>query len=186
MILILNKDLIPCSLNSALYPLNFSSFPMLFNRLPFCEQLLLWAVRKWVETPQDDNNLHKTLQTAFRLAKAPDAYVALDGFLTVLFTSTTQTIDFRPHRSQEISADEYRFLALIATLQGSGNGKGAGALMATWMPQAAQRIGLEQCELLSRELARANHRLCPREVGVLDMSANSFKRQPSNTTTNVT
>jgi len=159
---------------------------MLFNRLPFCEQLLIWAVRKWVEKPEDDSNLHKTLQTAFRLAKAPDAYVALDGFLTVLFASTTQTIDFRHHRSQEISADEYRLLVLVATLQGSGNRKGAEALVAAWMPQTAQRISLEQCELLSRSLARANHRLCPREVGGLDMSASSFKHQPSNTTTNLT
>lgn len=149
---------------------------MLFNHLPFCEQLLIWAARKWAEMPENDSSLHKTLQTAFRLAKVPEAYVALDGFLTILFATTTQTIDFCPHKSQEISADEYRFLAVVAALQVSGNRNVAETLVAAWMPLAAQRIGLEQCELLSRNLALANHRLSQREVGALNMSTNSFKR----------
>ena len=150
---------------------------MLFNHLPFCEQLLIWAARKWSEKPEDESNLHKTLQTAFRLAKAPEAYVALDGFLTVLFATTMQTIDFRSHKSQEVSADEYRFLAVVAALQASDNRKAAETLVAAWMPPAAQRIGLEQCELLSRDLALANHRLSPREGGVLAMSTSNFKHQ---------
>ena len=159
---------------------------MLFNHLPFCEQLLIWAARKWAETPVDNSNLHETLRTAFRLAKAPDAYVALDGFLTVLFATTKQTIDFRPHKSKKISADECRFLAVVGALQVPSNGKAAETLLATWMPPAAQRIGLEQCELLSRQLALANHRLNLREVGDLNISTSSIKRQSSDTTTNVT
>jgi len=159
---------------------------MLFNQLSFCEQLLIWAARKWVETTENEGNLHSTLQTAFRLAKVPDAYMALDGFLTTLFATTTQTIDFRPHRSQEISTDEYRFLDLVAALQVPGNRKSAVKLAATWMPPAAQRIGLEQCEVLSRDLALANHRLNQREISALDMSTNSFKVQLRNPTTNAT
>ena len=85
-----------------------------------------------------------------------------------------------------LCTDEYRFLDLVAALQVPGNRKSAVKLAATWMPPAAQRIGLEQCEVLSRDLALANHRLNQREISALDMSTNSFKVQLRNPTTNAT
>ena len=156
---------------------------MLFHHLPFCDQLLIWAARKWVAAPEVDGNLHQTLQTAFRLAKAPRAYIAFDGFLTVLFASTTRTIDFRSHRSPEISADENRFLAAVAAMQVPGDGKTAERLVAHWMPPAGRRLGLEQCELLARDLALANHHLRPREVEVLGPPASGLKHPMPGPTT---
>jgi len=129
-----------------------------FCHLSFCEQLLIWAVRIWAEADQTNGDARTTLQTAFRLAKAPAAYDSLDGLLSVLAVSMTRPIEIHGVHAADISRDEAHLLTIVAALQHGATGKGeAVVLLGRWMAPTGRRTGLEHCTRLARALAAAGH-----------------------------
>ena len=94
-----------------------NSHLVLFPKLPFNEQILIWSARKWFQFNGQGNSLFNTLRDAFRLARAPNAYLSLDAFLTILSSSSFETMEFNPPEAVNVTNDELCFSSLIATLQ---------------------------------------------------------------------
>ena len=113
-----------------------SMIPPKFLDLPFGEKLLLWAVRLWVTGAREGTNVQETLRHAFKLAGVPDAYIALDGFLSTISGSATVQFDNRRLKCADISYDEHLFLGLNAAWQ-QGHGKDHGtAILSSRFPLA--------------------------------------------------
>ena len=94
-----------------------SMIPPKFSDLPFGEKLLLWAVHLWATGAREGTNVQETLRHAFKLAGVPDAYIALDGFLSTISGSATVQFDNRRLKWADISDDEHLLLGLIAAWQ---------------------------------------------------------------------
>ena len=143
-----------------------NSHLVLFPKLPFNEQILIWSARKWLQFNGHGNSLFDTLRDAFRLARAPNAYLSLDAFLTILFSSSVETIEFNPPEAVNVTNDELRFSSLITTLQLDDNEDEAFLLLSNWLPPAAQRHGLMHCNTLAQELLVAGHVFSRRNPGI--------------------
>ena len=136
---------------------------VLLPKLPFSGQLLIWSTRKWVQAAGQGSSLHETLRTAFRLARAPDAHVALDSFLSILFSANKRTVEFYNPKAVNVAPDEFRLLKLVAILQLGAHEDAAFALLDRWLPPAAQRHGMLCCNSLSQELLAGGHHFLPEE-----------------------
>jgi len=136
--------------------------PAEFADLPFGEKLLLWAIRLWATDAREATNEQKTLRRGFNLAGVPDAYLALDGYLSLIAATATVQIDVRCSKCTEISNDEHLLLGVIAAWQ-QGHGKDHGtALLGTWLPQAAIRISQDPASKLASVLKRSGLFIRPR------------------------
>ena len=140
-----------------------SSHPILFPKLPFSEQILIWSARKWAQDDGRGSSLFETLRVAFRLARAPNAYLSLDAFMTLLYSSSIEVIDFNPPESVNVTIDEIRLSTLITTLQLDEDEEEAFLLLGHWLPPTAQRYGLVHCNNLAQELLVAGHFFSRRE-----------------------
>jgi len=136
---------------------------LLFPKLPFNEQLLIWSARKWVQSRGQGTGLHETLRTAFQLARAPEAHIALDAFLTILFATNMRAIEMYPPEAVTVTSAELRLSALVATLQVDEDEDRAFALLGHWLPAAAQRHGILHCNILAQELLAAGHQFSRHE-----------------------
>ena len=115
-----------------------SMIPPKFSDLPFGEKLLLWALRLWATGAREGTNVQETLRHAFKLAGVPDAYIALDGFLSTISGSATVQFDNRRLKWADISDDEHLLLGLIAAWQqGHGKDHGTALLLSSRFPLAA-------------------------------------------------
>ena len=130
---------------------------ILFPKLPFSEQILIWSARKWLQSNGRGNSLFETLRVAFRLARAPNAYLSLDAFLTILFSSSEKTVEFYCPEAVNVTSDEMLFSSLITSLQLDENEDEAFDLINHWLPPAAQRCGLVHCNALAQELRVGGH-----------------------------
>lgn len=138
------------------------SYPNQFHRLPFSEQFLIWAIRKWVQNGGDGFQFHGILRDACRLARVPKASVLIDGFLTVLSVSAERAIIVHAPDGRMLSSDENRMLAIIGFLQSDGGRREVELLLSSWMPSSGVRIALQQCTDLAKELGDAGHFIRPR------------------------
>ena len=94
---------------------NFSQ--ILFPKLPFAEQILIWSARKWLQSNGRGSSLFETLRVAFRLARAPNAYLSLDAFLTILCSASERATEFNCPEAVNVTSDEMLFSSLITSLQ---------------------------------------------------------------------
>lgn len=134
-----------------------NSSQILFPKLPFAEQILIWPARKWLQSNGRGSSLFETLRVAFRLARAPNAYLSLDAFLTILCSSSEQGIEFNCPEAVNVTSDEMLFSSLITSLQLDENEDEAFNLISDWLPPAAQRCGLVHCNALAQELRVGGH-----------------------------
>ena len=130
---------------------------ILFPKLPFAEQILIWSARKWLQSNGRGSSLFETLRIAFRLARAPDAYLSLDAFLTILCSSSERSIKFNCPEAVNVTRDEMLFSSLISSLQLDENEDEALDLISHWLPPAAQRCGLVHCNALAQGLSVGGH-----------------------------
>ena len=130
---------------------------ILFPKLPFAEQILIWSARKWLQSSGRGSSLFETLRVAFRLARAPNAYLSLDAFLTILCTSSERAIEFNCPEAVNVTRDEMLFSSLVSSLQLDENEDEALDLISHWLPPAAQRCGLVHCNALAQELRVGGH-----------------------------
>ena len=130
---------------------------ILFPKLPFAEQILIWSARKWLQSNGRGSSLFETLRVAFRLARAPKAYLSLDAFLTILCSSSERAIEFNCPEAVNVTRDEMLFSSLITSLQLDENEDEAFDLISHWLPPAAQRCGLVHCNALAQELRVGGH-----------------------------
>ena len=134
---------------------NFSQ--ILFPKLPFAEQILIWSARKWLQSNGRGSSLFETLRVAFRLARAPNAYLSLDAFLTILCSASERATEFNCPEAVNVTSDEMLFSSLITSLQLDENEDEAFNLIGQWLPPAAQRCGLVHCNALAQELRVGGH-----------------------------
>ena len=99
----------------------------------------------------------ETLRVAFRLARAPNAYLSLDAFLTILCSASERAIEFNCPEAVNVTSDEMLFSSLITSLQLDENEDEAFNLIGQWLPPAAQRCGLVHCNALAQELRVGGH-----------------------------
>ena len=130
---------------------------ILFPKLPFAEQILIWSARKWLQSNGRGGSLFETLRVAFRLARAPNAYLSLDAFLTILCSSGERSLKFNCPEAVNVTSDEMLFSSLITSLQLDENEDEALDLISHWLPPAAQRCGLVHCNALAQELRVGGH-----------------------------
>jgi len=134
-----------------------NSSQILFPKLPFAEQILIWSARKWLQSNGRGSSLFETLRVAFRLARAPSAYLSLDAFLTILCSSGEQGVEFNCPEAVYVTGDEMLFTSLITALQLDENEDEAFNLIGRWLPPTAQRCGLVHCNALAQELRVGGH-----------------------------
>ena len=129
--------------------------------LPVSEQLVLWGIRHWAAGFPLGTFRHELLRDAFRLARAPGAALALDAFLTIVFSARESTIDIRPPAASSVTDHEALLLSVVAHSQIEGGLKDASDLLSTWLPPAGRRIALPHCVNFAGHLIRGGHLLRP-------------------------
>ena len=129
--------------------------------LPVSEQLVLWGIRHWAAGFPLGTFRHELLRDAFRLARAPGAALALDAFLTIVFSARESTIDIRPPAASSVTDHEALLLSVVAHSQIQGGLKDASELLATWLPPAGRRIALPHCVDFAGHLIGGGHLLRP-------------------------
>ncbi len=120
------------SLRSAMIPAELSD-------LPFGEQLMLWAIRLWVQAYTKRVNVEPILRHGFKLAGAPTAQHALDDLMCVIATSAKTHVDIGCVKCTMLSDDEHRLLACIAASQQDDRGQETDRMLECWLPPAAVR-----------------------------------------------
>ena len=104
-----------------------------FHDLPFSSQLIVWAARMWIQAGSrasaGGSHLNCMIRDSFRLAGAKQAFVALDGILSILAVTSTTPIEFQRPKCETVSADERRLLSILAILQ-SDEGREAAHFLA--------------------------------------------------------
>lgn len=111
-----------------------------FSSLLFADQLLLWSVRLWADALNRGCGVSELLRDAYRLAGAGDAYLDLDGLMTIVATSATSNIDVRCTRCTTVSDDEQAFTRAVAIYQAGLPLADASKIFAPWLPPAARRL----------------------------------------------
>ena len=129
--------------------------------LPVSEQLVLWGIRHWAAGFPLGTFRHKLLRDAFRLARAPGAALALDAFLTIVFSAREPTIDIRSPAASSVTDHEALLLSVVAHSQIQGGLKDASELLATWLHPAGRRIALPHCVDFAGHLIGGGHLLRP-------------------------
>ena len=114
--------------------------PAEFADIPFGEQLILWAVRIWVQALQKEANAQSVLRTGFSHVGAPEAHPALDDLMTIISNSAQCSIDIRCPKCPSISPDEQKLLGAIAAWQHGRHPSFADSFLCAWIPPSALRI----------------------------------------------
>lgn len=143
------------------------SYPDQFEALPFSEQFILWAVRKWVWANRRGLNTTELLREPFDRIGAPQARYTLDGFMTILSLCPEANIDIQCTCRGMVNEDENHLLNIISALQAKAGDNTAKSLLGAWLPPAAMRWAMDQCQLLANDLADAGHRVRASIVGRL-------------------
>ena len=123
-----------------------------FAEMPFCEQLIVWAIRFWVRNFKNQCSADGPIQHGFALARVPEAHRALDDFLTIVAYASGTGIDIRCLHHPSTSIDEQRILGIIAALQVQGAEKEAESFLSIWLPPAAVRCALTAATTLAKAL----------------------------------
>ena len=88
-----------------------------FSSLLFADKLLLWSVRLWADALNRGCGVSELLRDAYRLAGAGDAYLDLDGLMSIVATSASTSIDVRCTKCATVSLDEQAFIRAVAVYQ---------------------------------------------------------------------
>ncbi len=147
------------------------------NELRFSEQFLIWGIRVWVRSFMKEEHNLTHLRDAFKLARAEDAFLPLDGFMTIISSTSEAQIDVRCPKCAELSPDERHFLDLCASAQHSSGAALITPGLAKWLPPTGVRFAEPQLRMLGSQLKRAGHSL-PFRHDKIDMS---HLANPSNT-----
>lgn len=141
------------------------SYPNQFEVLPFSEQFILWAVRKWVWAHRRGLNTVDVLREPFDQIGAPRTHYALDGFMSILSLCPETNINIQCTCRGTVSEDENHLLNIISVLQSKEGRDDAESLLRAWLPPAAMRWAMDQCQLLANDLAEAGHRVRANIIG---------------------
>ena len=139
--------------------------PPRFAEMPFCEQLIIWAVRFWVQNFKNQCSVDEPIQHGFALARIPEAHRALDDFLTIVAYSSEAGIDIRCPNHPGTSIDEQRILGVIAALQVQGAEKDAESFLSIWLPPAAIRCALTAATTLAKSVGTEGLSVRARDSG---------------------
>jgi len=142
-----------------------------FRELAFCESLLVWALRVWVDiaNPHEGPGARlavERLHTAFGRAGAPTAALQLDGLWSIIGMSAKRQIDIRCTGGISVSPDEVLFVREIACRQRLVT-PGPSGLLAVLCPSAARRLAAPLAQGLAVSLEQARLLLPNREDGAL-------------------
>lgn len=132
-----------------------------FSDYPFSNQLLIWATRTWMAGHMSGGASHGLLRDAFRLARAPEAFPALDSFLTLFVCSAERMPDFRPVQSDRMSLQEHRFLCALFLLQTRNEQHMAESFFSVWLPPTGVRLCMAHGTRLADTLRDAGHLIFP-------------------------
>ena len=147
-------------INGFLMDQHFSSYPEeRFSSLLFAEKLLLWSVRLWVDALNRGCGVSELLRDAYRLAGAGDAYLELDGLMTIVATSAISSMDVRCMKCTTVSLDEQAFIRAVAIYQAGFPLFDASEIFTPWLPPAARRLVKPHIAKLSRKFQHSGLRL---------------------------
>jgi len=132
--------------------LRTAMIPAELTNLPFGEQLMLWAIRLWVQAYLERSNVEAVLRHGFKLAGAPDAQHAMDDLMCVIATSAKTHVDIGCVKCANLSVDEDLLLGCIAASQQGDGNQEACALLSIWLPPAAIRCALGPLNALAAAL----------------------------------
>lgn len=149
--------------------------------MPFANQLLLWAVRSWVQGHMARDCCAPLIRQGFEKAGIPStAFCQLDLILSILAATSRNRIDVRHMRCCRASADEERLLDAIADHQFYSadavnppthenvkarekaiTQRGIETALAPWLPPSALRLCREPASELADSFAYAGLVLQP-------------------------
>ncbi len=141
------------------------SYPDQFEALPFGEQFFLWSVRKWVWAHNKGFNTVDILREPFERIGATDSHYAFDGFMTILSLISDEDINIQCTCRSSVNEDENNILNIVAALQADDQSEDAVNLLCAWLPQAASRWAVDQCQLVADDLAKVGLQMRPHIIG---------------------
>ena len=130
-----------------------------FSSLLFADKLLLWSVRLWADALNRGCGVSELLRDAYRLAGAGDAYLDLDGLMSIVATSASTSIDVRCTKCATVSLDEQAFIRAVAVYQAGFPLFDASEIFAPWLPPTARRLIKPNIAKLGRKFQHAGLRL---------------------------
>ena len=139
-----------------------------FQALSFCEQLLLWSLRSWLQAMYGPVALHTVVREAFSRVEADKAYLAFDHLASVISVSSRRPILIHCPGCRGVGEDELLFLGLIAEVQ-KDDVPAAFMNLAEWLVPAGVRAAMPALTEFAMQLTAAGLvvrsweeiRLCP-------------------------
>jgi hypothetical protein len=150
--------------------------PLELATLDFPAQLVVWAVRAWVQAYKTEQDFDAITGQTFTRFDLQAAALSLDGVMRVLAASASRPIDIRCTQCRYLSPDEAILLDTFAA------GHREGYFMATvalrkLMPGTAARVALPHAVAFARGLAAAGMTLrAPTAHTREDLPARSARR----------
>ena len=133
------------------------------HSLATADGFTIWAVRLWVCAYRHGGAMLPQLRQGFALAGAPEAWLALDEFMTRLLGSVKRPLDVRGVKTSLLSIDELGLLRWLAALQRDASPPPCQHLRAIAAPgirlaQALADVGLELSTADAEEKTTAEKR----------------------------
>lgn len=133
------------------------------SQLTFPEQLVVWALRTWVEAPERAPCIHREFIRACGAAAGSTAFAMLRALLTVLTRAPLRPLHCHRLACASVAPDERAILGLIAAGQRCDARHLAHAAAGLVAP-GMQRAALEAAVLLAAALEQGERRLPLRQA----------------------
>lgn len=126
------------------------------------EQLLIWAIRRWIDGFKNGQNADDAIITRLHTDRLRGVFLPLDALLQMIGDGATRYVDMRCGECPGIGDDEARLLFSIA-LVGTQHYAPARRLLKTFLPATKCDDALPLVMAISEELAETNRSLRRRE-----------------------
>jgi len=135
-----------------------------FSELCFPSSLMVWALRRSIQTPQDRHSLDQTFNRVFAAAGCELAKTAMVRLVQSLRDSVKTELEIRQPWVTDVSCHEATILAIISAFQ-VGSADRALGLVKCLVDEREQSTLADSAASLAFALASAGYRLPPDGIG---------------------
>ena len=125
-----------------------------WDDLSYAQRFAVWSIRLWLAERLGDETAAERSCTAFALAGAEDAPVALDGLMRCVSSLPSRPVRLAPVSRAALSEDEAALLRALAVAQAEGPVDGLLTLRCMFGPEGC-RVVRRHCAEYARALASA-------------------------------
>ena len=123
-----------------------------FEAMKFRQQLSVWSARLWLAASTARPTMPDCVKETFFVAGIPTGASHLHDLLTIICVSTRHMIHFKQDGCSAISADEARYLALLASASHGNTERCIAKLLEHWLPPAAARLAVQPARGLAHSV----------------------------------